>query len=312
MDIPHSKATRTEKVVLKAIIGCGTQSDNKAQGWYLNCGSSEHVCYSRHMFVDYNPMSDHEVILDNDDHLDVAGIGTVVIRFDTHKVLTLSNVLHIPKISKCYVSVAKLDDLGYIMSFVDGIGVITKSHEVIGKGYNLGNTVYRLSLRGDPPFRRVIANKHPGAMRGHEVALDNDDHAEVARIGISALKFSPDKANDSGLSVTFGGGQCVIKQGDVVIKKGYKDNVLYKMDFMKEPPTHAKVVHHEKIGLLMGNEHPELTKARVRGWYLLASCTMHVCNSRDMFVDYQSATGHEVVLEDKSRVDVLGYGTVKL
>ena len=249
--MPHSKATRTEKVVLKAIIGCGTQSDNKAQGWYLNCGSSEHVCYSRDMFVDYNPMRDHEVILDNDDHLDVAGIGTVVIRFDTHKVLTLSNVLHIPKISKCYVSVAKLDDLGYIMSFVDGIGVITKSHEVIGKGYNLGNTVYRLSLRGDPPFRRVIANEHPGAMRDHVVTLDNVDHAEVARIGISALKFSPDKANDSGLSITFGGGQCVIKQGDVVIQKGYKDDVLYKMDFMKEPPTHAKVVHYETIGSLM-------------------------------------------------------------
>lgn len=213
--MPHSKAMRTEKVVLKAIIGCGTRSNNKAQGWYLNCGSSEHVCYSRDMFVDYNPMSDHEVILDNDDHLDVAGIGTVVIRFNTHKVLTLSNVLHIPKISKCYVSVAKLDDLGYFMSFVDGICVITKSHVVIGKGYHLGNFVYRLSLRGDPPVRRVIANEHPGAMRDHEVTLDNDDHAEVARIGISALKFSQDKANDSGFSVTFGGGQCVIKQGDV-------------------------------------------------------------------------------------------------
>ncbi|GJW58354.1 ribosomal protein [Tanacetum coccineum] len=125
------KKSDTVKVALKAIIGSGTRSNKKAQGWYLNCGSSEHVCYSRDMFVDYNPMKDHEVILDNKDHLDVAGIGTVVIRFDTDKVLTLSNVLHIPKISKCYVSVAKLDDLGYIISFVSGtgVGVITKSHK---------------------------------------------------------------------------------------------------------------------------------------------------------------------------------------
>ncbi|GJX02565.1 mutator type transposase [Tanacetum coccineum] len=278
------KISDSAKVVLKAIIGFGTRSNQKAQGWYLNCGSSEHVCYSRDMFVDYNPMRDHEVILDNDDHLEVAGIGTVVIRFDTDKVLTLSNVLHIPKISKCYVSVAKLDDLGYIISFVDGIGVITKCQEVIAKGYNVGNAVYQLSLTG-MYVRKVIANKHPGA--------DTSD-------------------NDSGLITTFGGGQCVIKQGDVIVQKGYKDDVLYKMDFMKEPPKVPKLEIELTIGLSMGDEHPELTKSRARGWYLLPRCTMHVCNSRDMFVDYQPVTGHEAVLEDDSRVAVVGYGTVKL
>nr|GEW35381.1 transposase, mutator type [Tanacetum cinerariifolium] len=240
------KKSDCAKVVLKAIIGFGTRSKQKAQGWYLNCGSSEHVCYSRDMFVDYNPMRDHEVILDNDDHLDVAGIGTVVIRFDTDKVLTLSNVLHIPKISKCYVSVAKLDDLGYFITFVDGIGVITKSQEVIAKGYNVGNSVYQLSLTG--------------------------------------------------------------MYGDMIVQKGYKDDVLYKMDFTKEPPKVPKLKIQLTIGLLMGDEHPELTKARARGWYLLPRCTMHVCNSRDMFVDYQPVTGHEAVLEDDSRVAVDGMG----
>ncbi|GJT70340.1 ribosomal protein [Tanacetum coccineum] len=74
------KKSDTVKVVLKEIIGFGTRSNKKAQGWYLNCGSSAHVCYSRDMFVDYNPMKNHEVILDNKDHVDVAGIGTVVLR----------------------------------------------------------------------------------------------------------------------------------------------------------------------------------------------------------------------------------------
>ncbi|GJW58349.1 copia-like retrotransposon [Tanacetum coccineum] len=309
------KKSDTVKVALKAIIGFGTRSNKKAQGWYLNCGSSEHVCYSRDMFVDYNPMKDHEVILDNKDHLDVAGIGTVVIRFDTDKVLTLSNVLHIPKISKCYVSVAKLDDLGYIM-YVGGVGVITKSDEVIGLGYNVGDEVYRLSLMGDRPLGKMIASQHPSAdydpMIDNEVNLDNRDDDDVARIGMSVVEFTADKANDSGFIVTFGGGQCVVKQGDVVVHKGHKEDLLYTMDCMKEPSPLAKVVHRETIGLLFGSEHPELTKARARGWYVLARCTMHVCNSRDMFVDYQPATGHEVFLEDDSRVAVVGYGTVKL
>ncbi|GJZ95531.1 hypothetical protein Tco_0667865 [Tanacetum coccineum] len=38
--------------------------------------------------------------------------------------------------------------------------------------------------------------------------------------------------------------------------------------------------------------------------------TVHVCNSRDMFVDYQPVTGHEVVLKNNSPVDVVGFGTV--
>nr|GEX77980.1 hypothetical protein CTI12_AA388150 [Tanacetum cinerariifolium] len=257
------------KVVLKAIIGFGTRSNQKAQGWYLNYGSSEHVCYSRDMFVDYNPMKDHEVILDNKDHLDVAGIGTVVIRFDTDKVLTLSNVLHIPKISKCYVSVPKIDDHGYIM-YVGGVGVITKSDEV---------------------------------------NLENRD--DVARIGMSVVEFTADKANDSGFIITFWGRQCVVKQGVVVVHKEHKEYLLYTMDCVKEPSPLAKVVHRETIGLF-GSEHPELTKARARGWYMLARCIMHVCHSRDMFVDYQPVPGHEVVLEDDSRVAVVGYGTVKL
>ena len=69
----------------------------KDQEWYLAICSSMHVCYSKGMFVDYNPMRNHELILDNDDHIDVAGIGTVQLRFTTGKALTLSNVIHYPK-----------------------------------------------------------------------------------------------------------------------------------------------------------------------------------------------------------------------
>ncbi|PWA92534.1 hypothetical protein CTI12_AA074830 [Artemisia annua] len=469
------KKSQTVKVVLKETIGSGTRSNKKAEGWYLFSRSTAHVCYSKDMFVDYNPMKDHEVILDNNDHVDVAGIGTVVIRFTTGKVLTLSNVLHIPQISKCLVSVSKLDDLGYSMSFGGGGCVIKNGHEVIGKGY-IEDGVYRLSLLEEGTVKRVVhdetigllvANEHPefveltkarargwylltrctvhvcnsrnmfadyqpvtghevvlennshvevvgfgtvklqltsgkvltlenvfhipeiikccisvrkltkmgftvgfwgegcdikkgheivgngyiedelyrlsvvdedrGAdynpMIDHEVNLDNNEHADVPGISTKAPHFttgeaftlpevhcvptlgcnvlSVSKLDEMGISMYFGGGECFVKQGHVVIGKGYKKDGLYGMSFMKELRI-AKVVHNETIGLLIFNEHPELTKARARGWYLLTRCTVHVCNSRDMFVDYQPVTGHEVVLENNSHVDVVGFGTVKL
>ncbi|GKB71664.1 hypothetical protein Tco_0933076 [Tanacetum coccineum] len=99
-----------------------------------------------------------------------------------------------------------------------------------------------------------------------------------------------------------------------VSKNSHKVNIedgVNQLSLTEERPI-KKVVHDETIGLFVVNEHPELTKARARGWYLLARCTVHVCNSRDMFVDYQPVTGHEVVLEDNSHVDVVGFGTVKL
>ncbi|GKE15210.1 ribosomal protein [Tanacetum coccineum] len=74
------KKSNTVKVVFKEIIGSGIRSSKKAQGWYLFFGSSAHVCYSRDMFVDYTPMINHKVILDNKDHVDVVRTGTVVLR----------------------------------------------------------------------------------------------------------------------------------------------------------------------------------------------------------------------------------------
>ncbi|GJX28768.1 hypothetical protein Tco_0236847, partial [Tanacetum coccineum] len=229
------KKSDSVKVVLKEIIGSGTRSSKKAQGWYLFFCSSAHVCYSRDMFVDYNPVINHEVILDNNDHVDVAGTGTVVLRFTTGKVLTLSNVLHIPEISKCVVSVSKLDDLGYIVSLGTGGCVIQKSQKVIGQGH----------------------------------LEDGASH-----------------------------------NGDAL-------SSLFRLSLMEERPV-KKVVLDETIGFLESNEHPELLKVRARGWYLLTRCTVHVCNSRDMFVEYQPVTGHEMVLENNSPVDVVGFGTVKL
>nr|GEY40300.1 hypothetical protein CTI12_AA544960 [Tanacetum cinerariifolium] len=231
----NDKKSDTAKVVLKEIIGFGTRSNKKAQAWYLYFGSSAHVCYYRDMFVDYNPKRNHELILDNGDHVDVAGIGTVVLQFTTGKVLALSNVLHILKISKCIVSVSKLDVLGYIMCLGSGGCVIKNSQNVIGQGY----------------------------------IEDGASH------------------NSDMLSS------------------------LFRLSLMEESPV-KKVVLDETIGLLVSNEHLELTKVRARGWYLLTGCTVHLCNSRDMFVDYQPVTGHEVVLKNNSHVDVVGYGTVKL
>uniref|UniRef100_A0A251T387 Retrovirus-related Pol polyprotein from transposon TNT 1-94-like beta-barrel domain-containing protein n=1 Tax=Helianthus annuus TaxID=4232 RepID=A0A251T387_HELAN len=97
---------------------------------------------------------------------------------------------------------------------------------------------------------------------------------------------------------------------------------------VKSETKPVKVVHNEVIGLIT-DEDPVVSKMRRRGWYLASRCTVHVCNSRDMFVDYQPWTvhvcnsrdmfvdyqpwtGHEVVLDFNSRAEVAGIGSVEL
>nr|XP_043627148.1 uncharacterized protein LOC122598628 [Erigeron canadensis] len=198
-----------------------------ARGWYLNTKTNLHMCNSREMFVDYHPVSDEEVNFAENDSVKVVGIGTVIVRFTTGKVLTLSNVCHAPKINKCLVSVTELDGNGFSMVFGGGEVIIKKSDEIMGKGYKQGGS-YRLSIIEGP-----------------------------------------------------------------------------------EPKSEGKVVHKEKISLFPDND-PYLSNLRRRGWYLSSRCTVHVCNSRDMFMDYQAWSGHEVILDNNEHVEVAGTGTVKL
>ena len=227
--MPHGN---TERVLHRETIGLLVCNEDpeltqaRARGWYLATRCTVHVCNSRDMFVDYEPVTGHEVILDNNSHVDVVGFGTVMLPLTTGNVLTLENVFHIPTVTKCLISVVKLTDIEF--------------------------------------------------------------------------------------DVSFGGEECTINKGHNVIGKGYKEDGLYRLSVLEEN-SGVKVVHDETISLLVAGESPELTKARARRWILSNRCTVHVCNSRDMFVDYHPLNGHEVKLDYfNERAEVAGVGTVKL
>ncbi|GKA27873.1 hypothetical protein Tco_0714041 [Tanacetum coccineum] len=301
---PVKKVVLDETIDLLASNEHPKLSKTRARGWYLLSRGTVHVCNSRDMFVDYLQLTGHEVVLENNSPVDVVGFGTVKLQLTSGKVLILENVFHMPKITKCCISVGKLIQMGFAVGFWGEGCDIKKDHDIVGKGY-VEHEMYRLS----------VVDEHPSAeydpMIDHEVNVDNDDNADVVGTVNSVLQLTTGKAKDTGFDITCGGRECVLEAGEKVIFKMYNDGVLYKLNFVLESPL-PKVVHHETLGLLIANEHPKLAKARTQRWYLLTRCTVHVCNSRDMFVDYQPVTSHEVVLENNSHVDVVGYGTVKL
>ena len=114
-----------------------------ANGWYLDSGATVHVCDSRDKFVDYHKVTGKQVVMANRDRADVCGFGTVKLKFTSGKVVTLQNVYHVPSIPKCLISVSKLDEHGFKITFESRKVVISKHGVFVGKGYYLGG-MYRV------------------------------------------------------------------------------------------------------------------------------------------------------------------------
>ncbi|PWA42899.1 Copia-like retrotransposon [Artemisia annua] len=114
-----------------------------ANGWYLDSGATVHVCDSRDKFVDYHKVTGKQVVMANSDRADVCGFGTVKLKFTSGKVVTLQNVYHVPSIPKCLISVSKLDEHGFKITFESRKVVISKHGVFVGKGYYLGG-MYRV------------------------------------------------------------------------------------------------------------------------------------------------------------------------
>ncbi|GKD36146.1 retrovirus-related pol polyprotein from transposon TNT 1-94, partial [Tanacetum coccineum] len=122
------KLKRKPKSVVGHISAIVTRNPS-ANGWYLDSGATVHVCDSRDKFVDYQKVTGKQVIMANSDRADVCGFGTVKLKFTSSKVVTLQNVYHVPSIPKCLISVSKLDEHDFKITFESRKVVISKHDE---------------------------------------------------------------------------------------------------------------------------------------------------------------------------------------
>lgn len=89
-----------------------------------------------------------KVVMANGEKAEVIGMGMVSLCFATGEDLTLSNVLHVPSIHKCLISVSKLDIRGYEVTFRRRKTIFRKRKKIVGKGFFQGG-MYRLDLNSD-------------------------------------------------------------------------------------------------------------------------------------------------------------------
>ena len=82
--------------------------------WFLDSGATRHIYSAKEAFTTYTPAEYNEdLFMENTTTARIAGIGKVMLKMTSDKVLTLNNVLHVPTIRKNLVSAALLVKNGF-------------------------------------------------------------------------------------------------------------------------------------------------------------------------------------------------------
>ena len=104
--------------------------------WTVDSGATDHIVQDRTAFLDYRrvPVGSKKIYMGNDSTVDVLGIGTCELVFNSGHKLLLHNVLFAPDIRRSLVSVLALCKLGYRVEFVRRSLNLYLNDELCGTG----------------------------------------------------------------------------------------------------------------------------------------------------------------------------------
>ncbi|GJT32531.1 ribosomal protein L9/RNase H1 [Tanacetum coccineum] len=121
------------------------------------------------MFVSYEKVNELEpMFMGNETSSKIEGKGKVILKLTSGKDLVLSNVLHVPNITKNLISGPILSNKGFKLVIESDKLVITKGGVYVGKGY-LDEGLFKLSVVTDD---NVINNNNAGTSTASVYMID--------------------------------------------------------------------------------------------------------------------------------------------
>jgi hypothetical protein len=96
----------------------------------------------------------------NGSHAHILGVGIVILKFTSEKVVLMKNVQHVPSIKKNLVSGSQLCRDGYKIVFESNKCILSKYGTFVGKGYDSGS-LFRLSLHDtcNKSMNNIVSNE---------------------------------------------------------------------------------------------------------------------------------------------------------
>ena len=123
-----------------------TNMVSNVKGWWIDTAATRHICGDKNLFSEYKHMDDGErLYMGNSSASNVEGKGNVLLKFTSGKVVTLTDVLHVPEIRKNLVSGPILSKKGFTLVFESDRFILTKAGMYAGKGY-LTEGLFKLNV----------------------------------------------------------------------------------------------------------------------------------------------------------------------
>ena len=95
-----------------------TNMVSNVKGWWIDTGETRHICGDKNLFSKYKQIDDGEKLyMGNSSTSNVEGKGNVMLKFTSGKVVTLTDVLHVPEIRKNLVLGPILSKKGFKLVF---------------------------------------------------------------------------------------------------------------------------------------------------------------------------------------------------
>ena len=127
-----------------------------ADDWWIDSGATRHVCNENSFFNTYEPVDDGTILyMGNSSTATIKGKGIVDLEFTSGKIVSLTNVCHVPEVRKNLVSGSLLNKHGFKLVFKSDKFILSKGGILVGKGYlyqgmfklninNINNSIYML------------------------------------------------------------------------------------------------------------------------------------------------------------------------
>ena len=133
-------------------------ANNDEPPLYLDSGASTHISCIRSDFSEFRPIEPRTIMGVGNSSVAATGLGTIEITIhETSARLTLRNVLYAQKAGVRLISISRLDDSGYKLSFADGICTVLE--------HSSGRTLARCSRNSSNLY------VFPGSIRSHSSLL---------------------------------------------------------------------------------------------------------------------------------------------
>jgi hypothetical protein len=128
--------------------------------WWADTGANIHVCADISLFSSYQCKGTGALLMGNGSHARVLGVGTVILKFTSGKMVLLKNVQHVPSIKMNLVSGSQLCRDGYKIIFESNKCILSKYGAFVGKGYDSGG-LFRLSLHDtcNKSVNNIVSNE---------------------------------------------------------------------------------------------------------------------------------------------------------